>query len=143
MTHNRLARARCGPVPRSTSGYVIEIDKTRQVLIVANGGHAEWVFNASTGSDHPYTLDGVGYSAHTPEGHLQRDPRRSTASTRARSASCTGRSTSPTPASRCTATPTCRRIPASHGCVRVSNAAIDFIWANNILPIGATVWVYV
>jgi lipoprotein-anchoring transpeptidase ErfK/SrfK len=32
--------------------------------------------------------------------------------------------------------------PASHGCVRVSNAAIDYIWANNILPIGAAVWVY-
>jgi len=31
----------------------------------------------------------------------------------------------------------------SHGCVRVPNSAIDFIWANNILPIGAAVWVYV
>ena len=33
--------------------------------------------------------------------------------------------------------------PASHGCVRVSNAAMDFIWATNIMPIGAAVWVYV
>jgi len=26
--------------------------------------------------------------------------------------------------------------------VRVSNEAIDWIWANNIDPIGTTVWVY-
>ena len=32
--------------------------------------------------------------------------------------------------------------PASHGCTRVSNAAVDWMWANNILPIGLTVWVY-
>ena len=32
--------------------------------------------------------------------------------------------------------------PVSHGCVRVSNAAIDWIWANNIAPIGTSVWVY-
>ena len=58
------------PVPRSTSGYVIEIDKTRQVLIVANNGHADWVFNASSGSDHPYVSEGVRYTAHTPEGNF-------------------------------------------------------------------------
>ena len=74
-THKRMHSA-VRPVPRSTSGYAIEVDKTRQVLIVANGGHAEWVFNVSSGSDHPYTLDGVGYSAHTPGGHLQRHPGR-------------------------------------------------------------------
>jgi lipoprotein-anchoring transpeptidase ErfK/SrfK len=32
--------------------------------------------------------------------------------------------------------------PASHGCVRVSNAAIDWIWAENFMPIGSSVWVY-
>ena len=32
--------------------------------------------------------------------------------------------------------------PVSHGCVRVSNEAINWIWANNIDPIGTTVWVY-
>ena len=32
--------------------------------------------------------------------------------------------------------------PVSHGCARVSNEAIDWIWANNIAPIGTTVWVY-
>ena len=32
--------------------------------------------------------------------------------------------------------------PVSHGCVRVSNEAIDWIWANNIAPLGTAVWVY-
>ena len=32
--------------------------------------------------------------------------------------------------------------PASHGCVRMTNAAIDWVWANNIIPLGTGVWVY-
>ena len=33
-------------------------------------------------------------------------------------------------------------VPVSHGCARVSNEAIEWIWADNIDPIGTTVWVY-
>jgi hypothetical protein len=32
--------------------------------------------------------------------------------------------------------------PASHGCARVSTAAMDMIWANQLMPRGATVLVY-
>jgi lipoprotein-anchoring transpeptidase ErfK/SrfK len=32
--------------------------------------------------------------------------------------------------------------PVSHGCARVSNDAIDWIWADNLAPIGTKVWVY-
>ena len=32
--------------------------------------------------------------------------------------------------------------PASHGCARVSNAAMDLIWAENSMAIGARVTVY-
>jgi lipoprotein-anchoring transpeptidase ErfK/SrfK len=32
--------------------------------------------------------------------------------------------------------------PVSHGCARVSNEAIDWIWSNNLAPIGTEVWVY-
>ena len=31
--------------------------------------------------------------------------------------------------------------PASHGCVRVPNATMDFIWASNLMPLGSTVTV--
>ena len=32
--------------------------------------------------------------------------------------------------------------PASHGCVRVTNAFMDFVWAANLLPIGRTVVIH-
>ena len=32
--------------------------------------------------------------------------------------------------------------PASHGCVRVTNAAMDMVWAQNLLPIGETVVIH-
>ena len=32
--------------------------------------------------------------------------------------------------------------PASHGCVRMFNAAMDWIWASGDLPMGTEVWVY-
>ncbi len=140
VTHNRLNNAE-RPVPHSTSGYVIEIDKTRQVLILASGGRAAWVFNASSGSDHPYTLDGVRYSAHTPEGMFSilrqvdgydRSPLG--VLYRPKYFTDTGIAVH-----GYTDVPP---YPASHGCVRVSNAAIDFMWSNNLLPRGATVWVY-
>ena len=141
VTHDALSKAD-RPVPRSTSGYVIEIDKTRQVLIVANNGQAEWVFNASSGSDHAYMLDGVGYSAHTPEGNFSIlrqvdgfDKSPLGELYRPKYFTNTGIAVH-----GYTDVPP---FPASHGCVRVSDAAIDFMWANNILPIGAAVWVYV
>ena len=32
--------------------------------------------------------------------------------------------------------------PVSHGCVRVSNEAIDWIWANKMALLGTVVWVF-
>ena len=32
--------------------------------------------------------------------------------------------------------------PASHGCVRVSVPAMDFIWEQNLMPMRITVWVH-
>ena len=32
--------------------------------------------------------------------------------------------------------------PASHGCARVSTAAMDMIWARNLMPMGSRVVVY-
>ena len=80
--------------PRSTGGYVIEIDKTRQILIVANGGHTAWVFNASSGSDHPVHRARASATPRTRPRASSTSSARSTATTRARSVSSTGRSTS-------------------------------------------------
>jgi lipoprotein-anchoring transpeptidase ErfK/SrfK len=140
LTHSKLGTV-TRVAPRSTSGYWIEIDKTHQILIVANGGHTQWVFNTSSGSDHPYTLDGVQYSAHTPEGmfHILRQVDGYDKSPlgqlyRPKYFTDTGIAVH-----GYTDVPP---YPASHGCVRVSNQAIDYMWGNNVLPIGANVWVY-
>nr|MDP9336728.1 L,D-transpeptidase family protein [Actinomycetota bacterium] len=129
------------PQARSASGSMIEIDKTRQVLMVVENHYVRYVFNTSTGSDHPYTLDGAGYSAHTPEGVFsiirQVDgPDHGPLGTLWRPKYFTW---SGVAIHGYTSVPP---YPASHGCTRVSNTAIDWMWANNILPIGLTVWVY-
>jgi peptidoglycan hydrolase-like protein with peptidoglycan-binding domain len=130
------------PRARSTSGPVIEIDKTRQILMVVQSGAVRYTLNASTGSDHPYTLDGVGYSAHTPEGMFtvirQVDgPDHGPLGVLWRPKYFTW---SGIAVHGYTSVPP---YPASHGCTRVSNDAMNWIWANNIMPIGEPVWVYV
>jgi lipoprotein-anchoring transpeptidase ErfK/SrfK len=32
--------------------------------------------------------------------------------------------------------------PASHGCVRVTPEAMDFLWSQDLMPMGTTVWVH-
>ena len=129
------------PQARVASGSMIQIDKARQILMVVQNGFVQYTFNSSTGSDHPYTLDGVGYSAHTPEGIFsvirQVDgPDHGPLGVLFRPKYFTW---SGIAVHGYTDVPP---FPASHGCTRVSNAAINFIWAANILPIGMTVWVY-
>ena len=92
-------------------------------------------------SDIPYVSEGVRYTAHTPEGffNIQRQVDGYDKSPlgqlyRPKYFTSTGIAVH-----GYTDVPP---YPASHGCVRVSNAAIDFMWGNNILPIGAAVWVY-
>ncbi|HYT39172.1 MAG TPA: L,D-transpeptidase family protein [Acidimicrobiia bacterium] len=129
------------PKPASAVGDLIEVDKAHQVLIVVRGGQAQYIFNTSTGTEGPYTYAGKTHTAHTPEGrlaffrqidgwetsHLGRmyrpkyfDPN---------GFAVHGDSFVPS-------------YPASHGCVRVSLPAMDFIWAQNLAPIGSQVWVY-
>jgi hypothetical protein len=129
------------PRPRSTSGSMIEIDKARQILMVVSNGAVRYVFNTSTGSDNPYTLDGVRYSAHTPEGIFSvirevDGPDHGPLGVLWRPKYFTW---SGIAVHGYTSVPP---YPASHGCTRVSNDAMNWIWANNILPIGITVWVY-
>jgi hypothetical protein len=47
------------PVTRSPFGYAAEVDKAKQVLVIASGGRAKWVFDASSGNDQPYSVDGA------------------------------------------------------------------------------------
>jgi peptidoglycan hydrolase-like protein with peptidoglycan-binding domain/ribosomal protein L24E len=140
QTSQRLVNAR-RPVPRSTTGYVAEVDKPHQVIKIALNGRTLWVINTSTGSGIPYVLDGTRFTAQTPEGHftvvsqingLDVSP----LGTLWRPKFFTGTGIA------FHGSPSIPPFPASHGCVRMTNAAIDWIWASNTIPIGTAVWVY-
>ncbi|HXQ61461.1 MAG TPA: L,D-transpeptidase family protein [Acidimicrobiales bacterium] len=128
------------PRPRSTSGYVIEVDLEDDLVMFVTNGRVDFVLNTSTGGGYTYTEAGVTAVADTPVGHFQiyRDvdglvvdslgalwrPRFFDAGF-----AIHGDSSVPPE-------------PVSHGCVRVSNEAIDWIWSANLAPIGTAVWVY-
>lgn len=125
----------------STSGDLIEVDKARQLLFVIRSGAVHWAFNTSTGSNTNYSHGGRTYKAVTPEGRFtfsrQIDgyheshlgtmyrPKYFTSAGHA----IHGSSSIPP-------------YPASHGCVRLSNAAIDLIWSAGFAPLGSTIWVH-
>lgn len=128
------------PQARTTTGTTLEIDLKRQLLLVVVSGRTRWAFNTSTGSGRYYYQDGVRHRATTPRGHFsvtrQIDgPRVSPLGLLFRPKYFFGgyavHGSSSIPA-----------YPASHGCVRVSNSAINYLWASGLMPIGRRLWVY-
>ena len=128
------------PQPRSTSGYVVEVDLEDDLVMFVTNGKIDFVLNTSTGGGYTYTEDGVTSVATTPTGHFQIyrqvnglvvDSLGSLWRPKFFDAGFAIHGDTSVPPE-----------PVSHGCARVSNEAIDWIWANNLLPIGTAVWVY-
>lgn len=128
--------------PRSQAGRVTEIDKTRQLLYSVVDGELQWVFHTSTGTELPYQHpDGYTAMADTPPGrhtvYFQVDgwqdgrlgPMFRPKYFHHDGIALHGYHAIPPQ-------------PASHGCARVTFDAIDFIWANDLMPIGSVVLVY-
>ncbi|MFS8497350.1 MAG: L,D-transpeptidase family protein [Micromonosporaceae bacterium] len=128
-TRRALASA-SRPQPRSDTGHVVEVDLARQVLIVAVDGRVRYVLDASTGAVPGTTPTGHfevfrdvdGYDP-GPLGTLYR-PKYFHGGVAVRGY------------------PDVPPYPASHGCVRVTNAAMDLLWSEDHLPVGQAVWVY-
>jgi peptidoglycan hydrolase-like protein with peptidoglycan-binding domain len=125
------------PTPRSTEGYVAEIDKTRQVLMLVSNGRVVKVFNTSTGNERPY---GAGNIAHTPEGAFT--IYRQINGTRVSDLGTLFRPKYFTGGYAIHGSPSIPPYPASHGCARVSNGAINFLWDSGMLPLGTPLLVY-
>lgn len=127
------------PAPRSTSGFVVEIDKPRQVIMLVRDGAVEQVFNTSTGTEEPYIYEGAEYLADTPVGSFTID--RQVDGIREGNL---GRLYRPKyfhpDGIAIHGSPSIPAYPASHGCARVTNAAMDWLWPR--LPIGTRVLVY-
>ncbi|MFN8035915.1 MAG: L,D-transpeptidase [Acidimicrobiia bacterium] len=131
------------PASRSTSGDLVEVDKTHQVLLVVRGGRTSQVIHTSTGTERNYTYQGQTYLAHTWEGTFRvwsqvngvQNGRLGTL-IRPKYFTTDGEAVHGEPASQVP------NYPASHGCVRISEQAINWIWDNSIMPMGSTVVVY-
>lgn len=139
-----LNAVQCRPTT-GVSGDLMLIDKGEQLGMVVRGGRAEWVLNVSTGGDYPYTWRDrngnlIPDQAITPSGthkvyRVSDDPRYEGSLGTLyrprffiRGVAVHGYSSVP-------------NYPASHGCVRVTNQAMDMLWATNAMPMGSTVLV--
>jgi peptidoglycan hydrolase-like protein with peptidoglycan-binding domain len=136
------------PTGRSTGGTLIEVDKARQLVFIVRDGVTEWVLNASTGTEIPYREP----DQNTPGAYIEADSVTRPgvfAVDRERSegwwAGDLGEIYRPKYFDGGIALHGAYSIPAypaSHGCVRLSTAAMDWIWAEDLAPIGTTVWVH-
>lgn len=136
------------PTGRSTGGTLVEVDKTRQLLFIVRDGRTEWVLNTSTGTEIPYrepdqnspgefieddsiTRTGVfAVNRQREEGWWEGD---------------LGEIYRPKYFDGGIALHGSYNIPpypASHGCVRLSIQAMDWIWAEDVVPMRTTVWVH-
>ncbi len=130
-----------GVRPQSrVGGTGVEIDKARQLLLVVRGGAVTTILNTSTGSGQHYSYNGNDRIATTPAGtysvyrtvdHLDKGPLGDLWRPRYFNGGIAVHGAAYVPG-----------YPASHGCARVSNPAMNMIWANGLMPVGGRVVVY-
>ncbi|TQN28509.1 L,D-transpeptidase-like protein [Haloactinospora alba] len=130
-----------GTAPEATaSGDVVEVDLDRQLLLVVSDGEVERVFNTSTGSGEMYESQGELRRAVTPTGEytvfrdvdgVDSGPLGDLYRPKYFNGGIAVHGYSSVPP-----------YPASHGCVRVSNAAMDWLWDEGSLDYNSPVHVY-
>jgi peptidoglycan hydrolase-like protein with peptidoglycan-binding domain len=114
------------PVP----GRSLEVDLGRQILMVANGGQVDMVLDMSSGKR----------STPTPKGDYQ--IQRQIDGLRISKLGELWRPKYFTGGYALHGSPSVPTSPASHGCVRLTNAEIDWLWASGVAPVGTPVFVY-
>jgi len=130
------------------AGTLVEVDKTKQLLFFVVDGKTQWIFNTSTANGQPYeeedqntpgeiqrgvaiTPNGLHHvNRERPEGWWEGD---------------LGKIYRPKYFVGGVAVHGSNHVPnypASHGCVRVSVPAMDFIWEAGLMPMRMPVWVH-
>ena len=135
-----MARPTPAPWWRST--------KPRQLLFLVTEGKTQWIFNTSTGNGKEYTeedkntpgefVTGVSLTPdglfkvnrERPEGWWEGDLGKIYRPKYFRGGIAVHGSGS------------VPNYPASHGCVRLTTQAMDFVWDSGLVPVGTTVWVH-
>ncbi|MFE5341889.1 L,D-transpeptidase family protein [Isoptericola sp. NPDC056578] len=130
------------PKAHTSSGKAIEIDLDRQLLMTVEGGKVTRIINASSGNGETYEAKGRSYHATTPRGsyavYMERNGMHE-------STLELGSMYRPKYFSGGYAVHGSGSIPpypASHGCVRVSNAAMNWLWDSWGTPKGTPVVLY-
>lgn len=137
-TQERLAAA---GRPKAQAGNGIEIDLQRQVLFLVEGGQVRWAVNASTGNGEAYASPtGRDAVAVTPTGQFRVE--RQIDGTREAPLGTLYRPKYFIGGIAVHGSGSVPAFPASHGCVRVTNSAMDMIWSSGIAAIGAPVLVH-
>ena len=128
------------PKARSTSGHVVEISLKRQLLMIVDDGEVTRIFNTSTGSNDNYEHDGETYLADTPPGRFRVS--RQIDGWRDAPLGMLWRPKYFNGGIAVHGAQSVPPYPASHGCARLSIAAMNWIWSNDQMPIKTKVWVY-
>jgi hypothetical protein len=131
----------------STSGTLVEVDKSKQLAFFVYDGVTKWILNTSTGTEVPY--DEINKNTGLPERGDSVTRTGVFAVNREREegwwAGDLGEIYRPKYFDGGVALHGSNNIPAypaSHGCVRLSTTAMDWIWEQGVVPMGTTVWVH-
>lgn len=116
----------------------VEIDLTRQIMVLSEGGRVLRILDVSSGNDKPYTVDGVTYRAFTPRGRFS--IYRKINGLRVSRLGGLWKPSYFYGGWAIHGSASVPSYPASHGCVRITNPAADRIFP--LLTIGTRVAVY-
>lgn len=130
------------------AGTLVEVDKDRQLLFIVHGGQTVWIFNTSTGSGKVYDVANQNDATVREQGDSQ-TPNGLHAVTRQRPEGWwegdLGKIYRPKYFVGGVAVHGSNSVPAypaSHGCVRLTTPAMDFVWDANLIPLDTPVWVH-
>ena len=129
-------------------GTLIEVDKDRQLVFIIQEAHTVWTINISTGSGIPFKERDknewgkwVHGDAITPDGIFVIDRQVE----KGWRTGDLGDIYRPKYFNKGIALHGAYKIPnypASHGCVRMSTPAMDFLWSADLAPMGMKIWVH-
>jgi hypothetical protein len=136
------------PAGRANAGDLVEIDKSKQLLFIVADGRTEWILNASTGSEIPFSEPDQNTPGRFEEGDSVTRPGLFRVNREREEGwweGDLGEIYRPKYFDGGIAIHGAYQVPdypASHGCVRVSIQAMDWIWSTGVVPKGTPVWVH-
>lgn len=130
------------PQAQTGSGKVIEIDLDRQLLLAVEDGRVVTVINASSGNGERFEAKGRSYRAGTPTGTFQVGRQVDANYESSLELGSMWRPKFFTGGIAVHGSGSIPPWPASHGCIRVANSAMNWIWDTWGAPPGTTVVVY-